>query len=116
MKQEQEQFNRILQRLNRPVPELEQKRDRLAAELACLEEGIDALGGIEGRILRASYIEGNSWEQIGADEGYEQAQLFRLNMSAIRKLAKRRAVEQAHSEARRQKNRLTESAAFFAER
>ena len=65
---------------------LEEKRDKLAAELAQLEAGMNALEGTEGRILRAHYMQGHSWQQVALDEGYEQAQIFRIYSSAVRKL------------------------------
>lgn len=62
------------------------KIDKLLEEKAKLERLIDGLEPVERLLIRAKYIECNTWEEVCLTIGYEWAQTHRLHSKILEKL------------------------------
>lgn len=63
---------------------LQSRLDGNHVRLTRAEESLNRLDSRERSILRARYLEGQSWDRICLRTGYEQAQIFRIHAGALR--------------------------------
>ena len=64
----------------------EEKVQNLAAQMHVIEGAIDALPSKMRTLCRLYYIEGKTWDQVGADMGYSWSQVHRIHGEALQML------------------------------
>ena len=102
LRQERRQLERILEHFEElahccPHPRTEDayirlrtvlqgKLERIREELSCVEQAVDRLDESYSTILRAHYIDGQSWESVCEMTGYEGMQICRIHTAALEAL------------------------------